>query len=224
MGQPQRDQGVSATADTVKVVVHSPDPICSLGVLSVLDQEPGLTVLNEADRGKADVIVAVEEVVGSATLGWLRKVRNESSADKAPPCVLVADDYRAMNTATVVSSGVSIVLPRRELKLTQLGPAVLAASRGLAQLPPALQGDLLKQLQQVQRQVLEPNGLTMSGITAREQDILRLLADGLSTTAIATELAYSERTVKYTLYGLMARYKFSSRAHAVAYALRTGVV
>jgi DNA-binding NarL/FixJ family response regulator len=224
MGRPQRDQGVSANPDAVKVVVHSPDPIWSLGVLGALDQEPKLTVLDEADRAQADVTVAVEEIVGQATLGWLREVRNESAADAVPPCVLVADDYRTMNTATVVSSGVSVVLPWRELKLAQLAPAVLAASMGLANLPPSLQGDLLKQLQHVQRQVLEPNGLTMCGITARERDILRLLADGLSTNAIATELAYSERTVKYVLYGLMARYKFSTRAHAVAYALHTGVV
>jgi DNA-binding NarL/FixJ family response regulator len=224
MDRPLRDHGVLASPDPVKVVVHSPDPIASLGVLGVLDQEPGLTVLDEADRAQADVTVAVEEIVGPATLGWLHEVRNESAADTPPPCVLVTDDYRAMNLATVVSGGVSIMLPWRELQLAQLAPAALAASRGLAKLPPAVQGDLLRQLQQVQRQVLEPNGLTMCGITARERDILRLLADGLSTNAIATGLGYSERTVKYTLYGLMSRYKFSSRAHAVAYALRTGVV
>jgi DNA-binding NarL/FixJ family response regulator len=54
--------------------------------------------------------------------------------------------------------------------------------------------------------------------------VLRLVADGLDTHQIAEKLAYSERTIKNVLYGVMSRLQLRNRAHAVAYALREGYI
>ena len=61
-------------------------------------------------------------------------------------------------------------------------------------------------------------------LTPREIDVLRLMADGLDTNEIAGELCYSERTVKNVIYGVTHRLKLRNRSHAVAYALRTGMI
>lgn len=82
-------------------------------------------------------------------------------------------------------------------------------------LPPRVQGLLLGHLDRMRRYVLEPNRLTMSGLTTRELDVLRL---------VAAKLTYSDRTVKKVLYGLMERYGFHTRAQAVAYAVRAGII
>jgi DNA-binding NarL/FixJ family response regulator len=87
-----------------------------------------------------------------------------------------------------------------------------------------VQGTLLSQLDRMRRDVLEPNGLTLSGPSERERDVLRLLADGYDTEEIAAELTYSVGTVKNVLHGLMTRYDLQSRAHAVAFALRSAVI
>jgi DNA-binding NarL/FixJ family response regulator len=76
----------------------------------------------------------------------------------------------------------------------------------------------------VQRQFLAPRGMSFTGLSAREADILRLVADGLDTNEIATSLSYSERTVKNVLHDVTSRLQLRNRSHAVAYALRQGMI
>lgn len=54
--------------------------------------------------------------------------------------------------------------------------------------------------------------------------MLRLIAEGRQCDEIATELCYSERTVRYILYGAMKRLRTRTRAHAVSYAIRAGLI
>jgi DNA-binding NarL/FixJ family response regulator len=72
--------------------------------------------------------------------------------------------------------------------------------------------------------VLDPHGLTAAGLYTREVDVLRLLAEGMDTLEIAQRLNYSERTVKNIIHGVLSRLKLRNRSHAVAYALRNGVM
>jgi len=54
--------------------------------------------------------------------------------------------------------------------------------------------------------------------------VLRLIADGCDTSEIANRLAYSERTVKNVLHDVTTRLQLRNRSHAVAYALRQGLI
>jgi DNA-binding CsgD family transcriptional regulator len=62
------------------------------------------------------------------------------------------------------------------------------------------------------------------GLTARELDVLRLLADGLPDREIAVRLSISPRTVQTHVAGLFAKLDASSRAEAAALAVRRGLV
>jgi DNA-binding NarL/FixJ family response regulator len=101
---------------------------------------------------------------------------------------------------------------------------VLAATGGRGVLPPRLLGALLKQVELLQREVLAAHGLNASGLAPREVEVLRLMADGSDTAEIAEALCYSERTVKNILHALMSRLNLKNRAHAVAYAMRAGII
>lgn len=65
---------------------------------------------------------------------------------------------------------------------------------------------------------------TAGDLHERELAVLRLLADGGSTNDIASELAYSERTVKNIVHDLLVKLGCRTRAHAVAFATRHGVI
>lgn len=69
-----------------------------------------------------------------------------------------------------------------------------------------------------------PGGAPRFGLAPRETEVLRLIAEGLDTRRISEKLAYSERTVKNILHGLMTRLQLNNRAHAVAHALREGYI
>ena len=90
--------------------------------------------------------------------------------------------------------------------------------------PPDLLGRLLDQVGRLQRQVLMPRGLTFSGLSEREILVLKLVADGLDTAEIADHLCYSERTVKNIIHDVTTRLQLRNRSHAVAYALREGLI
>jgi DNA-binding CsgD family transcriptional regulator len=72
--------------------------------------------------------------------------------------------------------------------------------------------------------VLSPRGLTLTGLTPRETEVLRLVAEGHDTAEIAETMCYSERTVKNILHDLTTRLQLRNRSHAVAYAMREGLI
>ncbi|HEX7303134.1 LuxR C-terminal-related transcriptional regulator [Lentzea sp.] len=58
----------------------------------------------------------------------------------------------------------------------------------------------------------------------RDRELLRLLADGATVAEVAARLFCSERTVKYALHQLLERFGLRNRVHAVAWALRSGLL
>ncbi|MCU1686076.1 MAG: LuxR family transcriptional regulator [Amycolatopsis sp.] len=210
--------------EVVEVAVRASDQVTGLGAVSMLSGSPQLSVVDSAEYAQAKVIVIVEEFAGDDVFTFLREVRAASDTPSQPRCVLVTDHFRAGDLMTAIECGVAAVLLRSETGDAELVSTVLAVSHGAAFLPPTLQGLLLAQLDRMRRDVLEPHGLTLSGLAARERDVLRLVAEGFGTEEIAVKLAYSERTVKNVLHTLMTRYGLNTRAHAVAYALRAGVI
>ncbi|MCP2248765.1 helix-turn-helix domain-containing protein [Lentzea aerocolonigenes] len=58
----------------------------------------------------------------------------------------------------------------------------------------------------------------------RDLQLLRLLADGATIAEVAARLFCSERTVKYALHQLLERFGLRNRVHAVAWALRSGLL
>ena len=72
--------------------------------------------------------------------------------------------------------------------------------------------------------MLAPRGLTFRGLTEREVSVLRLLADGKDTAEVWRELFYSERTVKNIVHDITSRLELRNRTHAVAYAIKQGLI
>ena len=72
--------------------------------------------------------------------------------------------------------------------------------------------------------VLAPRGLAFSGLSDREAEVLKLVASGHDTAEIAGRLSYSQRTVKNILHDVTTRLQLKNRSHAVAYAVREGLI
>jgi DNA-binding NarL/FixJ family response regulator len=123
-----------------------------------------------------------------------------------------------------VEAGACGLLRRVDAVPERLVEAIQSAAAGDGTVPSDLLGRLLEHVGRLQRQVLAPNGLTLAGLTEREIDVLRLVAEGLDTSEIASTLAYSERTIKNVIHDVTARLNLRNRSHAVAYAVRQGLI
>ena len=206
--------------DQVRVALQAMDPLSHAGLASFLQSRPELTLLRAAERADAKVLVVSTDRLSTDVVAMLRR----SAAETGVPVVLITNEINETELLTAVECRVVAVLPRAAVTAERLVHSVLAAANGGGVMPPNLVGELLKHIERLQRDVLTPHGLNASGLTPREIDVLRLMADGFDTSEIAGELCYSERTVKNVIYGLTHRLKLRNRSHAVAYALRTGMI
>jgi DNA-binding NarL/FixJ family response regulator len=204
----------------VTVWVRADDPISEAGVLSQLRPRPEVSVLGADAAGRADVAVVVVDTIGEEAVQILRSVHRCGVGR----IVLVAGRLDDADIVTVVEVGVVGVIRRSEASADRLVRVITAAADGEGTVPPDLLGRLLDQIGRLQRQVLSPRGLSFNGLATREVAVLRLVAEGHDTAEIARQLAYSERTVKNVLHDVTTRLQLRNRSHAVAYAMREGLI
>jgi DNA-binding NarL/FixJ family response regulator len=204
----------------IPVYVYASDPISQAGVASQLRQRPEVVVVDQGDLDDAQVAVVIAEVVDDAVIRVLRAVQRGG----IPRTVLVATLLDDAAVVSAAEAGVSALLRRREATPERLGRVVEKVAAGEGELPPDLLARLLGQVGTLQRQVLAPRGMTFSGLTEREIEVLRLVAEGYDTAEIARTICFSERTIKSILHDVTTRLQLRNRAHAVAYAVREGLI
>ncbi|MBV9450120.1 MAG: response regulator transcription factor [Streptosporangiaceae bacterium] len=218
------DEGASLPdgLDRARIPVHvwARDPISLAGLTSALVCRPELKIV-DADRGaQARVALIAADTLDESVLAMLRSMRAQGRART----VLVISELTDDDVLAVVDAGVSALVWRWEATATWLSQVVVKAAAGQPALPDDVLSRLLRQIGRLNRQVLSPRGLTLNGLSAREIDVLRLAAEGLDTEEIAHRLAYSARTVTNVLHDITCRFQLRNRTHAVAYAIREGLI
>lgn len=206
--------------DTIRVAIHAPDDITRAGLVSYLKRDQRVIEIPAAKTHEADIVVVVADIVDAATLDQLRTLND---APDARFLVVAGQEWRA-DISAAIGCGIRAILWRDTFTSAAFIRALLTVTGGGGSLPPNLQGTLLEQVRRTHRQVLAPLGLSASGLTPRETEVLRLIAEGRELSEIAASLSYSERTVKHTLYSLMKRMNFHTRAQAVSHAIRAGII
>jgi NarL family two-component system response regulator YdfI len=207
-----------------RVVVVATSPAVRVGLATVLASHAGLTVLESsarpADLGDAiasiepDVVVLALEPGESPAL----PVRVSPDAAARLPAVLVlGDEPTAIWAGRAFRSGARGALARTA-STEQIVSAVLAVAAGLVVREPNAGESVAQPFREpVVDRALQP-------LTAREIEILGLLAEGLGNKVIAGRLGISEHTVKSHLTSIFAKLDVSTRAEAVASAARLGVI
>ncbi|MFF4520210.1 helix-turn-helix transcriptional regulator [Streptomyces bluensis] len=215
-------QGTSRSdrPDRVTVAVYAADPVLRSGVVQQLRQRPEVELLADVDAERAQVSLVVVDHVDDDVAALLQRLRHNIATRTG----LVVATLGSGSLQRVIECGVAAVMRRAEADQDQLLGLVLAIANGEGVLPGDLLGKLLTHVGSLQRSALDPRGLSLSTLTAREADMLRMVSEGLDTAEIARKTAYSERTVKNVLHEVITRLHLRNRAHAVGYALRNGLI
>lgn len=209
----------SATLEKVRVALRAEDPLSQAGMSAELASCPELEVLSETDEA-ADVVVLVVQVMDEAAGQQIRRLRRNGTG----AVVLVVADVNDQGLFAAVEAGVAGLVRRNEATTERLRTVIRDARAGNGNIPSDLLGRLMRQVNHLHDRVLEPQGMHVNGLSDRELDVLRLVAEGCPTSEIAQELAYSERTIKNIIQAVTTRLNLRNRSHAVAYALRQGLI
>jgi DNA-binding NarL/FixJ family response regulator len=220
--RPTRQSLYALSAQQTRIPVHvsASDPLSRAGTMSQLRSAADVVLVEDAALDGAGVALVVADEVDAHTTRTVRALRRRG-IERIALLVTRLDDKGLLGA---IEAGVAGVVRRSEATPQNLLTAIRSVAAGDGMLPPDLLARLLQQVGELQRQVLGPRGLTFSGLTERELSVLRLLADGHDTAEVGQQLFYSERTVKNIVHDLTSRLELRNRTHAVAYAIRQGLI
>jgi len=207
------------SVDRIAVDLRAWDPISHAGVASHLRLRPEVRLIDR-DPETAAVVVVVVDGVDDEVLSVLRQIHRAGGA-RGVLVISIIDENQLVKAAECGFIG---VIRRSEASPEKLAEVIGAVARGEGHVPPDLLGSLLAQVGRLQGDGLNSHGLNLTRLSAREIEVLRLVAEGHSTADIALKLAYSDRTIKNILHSVMTRLNLRTRSQAVAYAMRQGVI
>lgn len=200
--------------DFVKVRVISDDQDTQRDTVDLLARSPRIIV--SGPGADVDVVLLVADDVSVFTLRALGPRISVTRPPRRPAVVMACNRIQRMEMLYAARLGVTAVLGRAAHDPDRLVGALIDAAHHAAVAVP--------------RRAAAPtevmgNSESVDGpLSEREVRVLQLLAEGFDTLAIATKVNYSERTVKHIIHGVVTRKKLRNRAHAVAYALRSGML
>ncbi|GAA2787267.1 response regulator transcription factor [Crossiella cryophila] len=199
----------------LRVRLDATDATVRAGALELLSRA-GITV----DPAEPTVTLAVggtvEEALDAA-LTTPEQALPVTEPGRGRRLMVLADTFAPAGVLRAVRTGVSVLLHTRRTTADQLVAAVHSARHGDGRLPSEVLARLLSGPETAV--VTAPRTLT-----ARQTAVLTLMADGHGNAAIARSLSCSEHTVKNVIYELMARLQVRNRSHAVARAVRAGLI
>ena len=110
----------------------------------------------------------------------------------------------------------------KDVEPDQLVEAIRSAYKGNIQLHPDIANALLKTLPVEEKE--EESSIQVDVLTARENEVLQLLAKGMSNKEIASVLVITEKTVKAHVSSILSKLNLSDRTQAALYAVKNGIV
>ena len=166
-------------------------------------------------------LAAADLVIVDAAAADVRAFVHDLREDRDTPSLVSGSDWRPDRIAAVVEAGAIGVLEKHTLTLASLETHVRAALHGAAVLP----SEHVAEVVAMGGDDLDVGGSVRGGqLSEREQKVLRLIADGHATREVALQLSYSERTIKNVLHDVATKLGARSRSHAVAHAVREGLI
>jgi DNA-binding NarL/FixJ family response regulator len=213
----------------IGVLIADDQPLMRAGFRMVLEVEDDITVVGEAANGeqavhsaqrlRPDVVlmdIRMPDLDGIAATGQITGAPGGSAARVLIVTTFDLDEY----VYDALGAGASGFL-LKDSSPDQLVGAIRVVAGGEALLAPSVTSRLIGQFART-REPEPPPGL--DELTARELEVFKLLARGMSNAEIAASLVVSDSTIKTHVAHLLAKLGLRDRVHAVVLAYESGLV
>lgn len=207
----------SKTADAIRIMTVDDHPALRDGIAAIVEMEPDMVLVGEASNG-AEAVSVFANLRPDITLMDLQMPRMGGieaiaaiRAQARNARIIVLTTYQGdAQAARALKAGASAYLLKSTLR-TELLSTVRSVHAGHRHVPAEIAQEIALHAAD------EP-------LSARELNILQLVADGNANKQIAWKLSLSEDTVKTHMKSIFAKLEVSDRTHAVTAALRRGII
>jgi DNA-binding NarL/FixJ family response regulator len=212
----------------IRVAIVDDQTLVRQGIAALLSLSPDVTVIAEAgdgneavtmvERMQPDVVLLDMRMPGKDGLAVLREL---NAASRLPPTIVLTtfdDDEMLLEAVRAGARGYLL----KDVSLEALTEAIRAVAGGGTMIRPVMTERMLRGLEHVRREydTLSP----ADPLTAREIEILRLMAGGYSNREIAEAIGTAEGTVKNHASSILSKLGVRDRTRAVLTALERGLI
>jgi two-component system NarL family response regulator len=205
-------------SDRIRLLIVDDHPVVRDGLVSILHEgEPDLEVVGEAGDGKEavaawrtlrpTVTIMDLQLPGQTGVEAIKAIRREDPDARVLVLTTFDGDADIQRALEAVARGYLLKSVRRAILIE----AVRAVASGLRYLPPATAARLVEAMESER-------------LTARELDVLKLLAQGQRNREIAEALGLAEPTVKIHVNNLLRKLQAKDRTEATVIALKRGLI
>lgn len=208
--------------DAIRIVVADDHPLFREGVVNSLRAADDIAVVGEASDAKSALELVQQHLPDVALLditmpgGGIRAAADIAKAAPATKIVmLTASEDQDDLLAAMKAGAKGYVL--KGVSARELTGVIRSVNAGDVYVAPGLAWDLLREMSVPQQK--DPLG----ELTAREREVLELLATGLSNQEIGVRLSLAEKTIKHYMTNILAKLQVRSRVEAALLAQRAGI-
>ncbi len=212
---------------TLRLLLVDDHPIVRTGLRMLFQSEPGMEVIGEADSGAAaiaavqrlhpDVVIMDVAMPGMNGIEATRQIKANSPETAVLALTMHEDEQYFF---AMLNAGASGYIPKRAAP-DDLVAAIRVVAEGNVFLYSSLARFLMKDIAE---QKLAPAAEGDDGLTAREIEVLTLIAEGRTSREIAEALVISVKTVERHRENIMHKLDIHSRVELVKYAIKRGLI
>lgn len=204
----------------IRIAIVDDHPIVREGLVAALDDESDFMLvgavgsteelIEQCAQWRPDIVLLDFEMPGLSGVDAVRELVRALPNGHVIVFTAYADDERIIGAVRSGAKGYLL----KGAPAHEVAQAIRDVHSGGSYLPPAIAAVLARQMREPKR----------TSLSARERDVLRFVADGLSNKQIARRLEITERTVKYHVNSAMTKLGADNRAQAVAVAVRRRIL
>jgi NarL family two-component system response regulator LiaR len=223
----KQNESDTTMSDKIRVLLVDDHALVRKGVRFFLETQPDIEIVGEAGSGE-EALRLVEDHTPDIVLmdlmmpgiGGVEAARRVKGLSPGTHIVALTSSQEREHILPTMSAGASAYV------LKDVGPAELAATirrvaGGEVVIEPRIAAQIVSALR---REEPAPSRNLTADLTAREVEVLRLIAEGLSNAEIANRLFLSDKTVKTHVSNILSKLQLADRTQAAIFAWKEGIV
>ena len=213
-------------ADPITILIVDDHEVVRKGVRSYLETQPDIHVVDEASSGEEGIKLVAETIPDIVLLDLImpgmdgvETTRHIKEISPRTQVVVLTSYHKDVHIFPALKAGaISYIL--KDIKMEKLADTLRRTVRGEVILHPRVAERVLQNI----RGDYDEDQALFANLTEREQEVLKVIANGLTNSQIAEKLVISENTVKGHVSNILSKLHVADRTKVAVYAWQSGLV